>query len=123
MYIDLLNRIKNAQAARKPVMKIRYSKMDAEVVEVLKNHGFIKGIEVKGKGYKRMLEIDCEVTHPIQKVKNFSLPSLRRYSGYKDLRPVKSGFGILVLSTPKGIKTVDQARKEKVGGQLLFQVW
>lgn len=123
MYIDLLNRIKNAQAARKPVMKIRYSKMDAAVVEVLKNHGFIKDVEVKGKGYKRVLEIDCEVTHPIQKVKNFSLPSLRRYSGYEDLRPVKSGFGILVLSTPKGIKTVDQARKEKVGGQLLFQVW
>jgi small subunit ribosomal protein S8 len=123
MYIDLLNRIKNAQAARKPSLKMRYSKMDAAVLEVLKSHGFIKEAEVKGKGYKRVLEIDCEVSHPIQKVKNFSVPSLRRYAGYKDLRPVKSGFGILVLSTPKGIKTVEQARKEKVGGQLLFQVW
>lgn len=123
MYIDLLNRIKNAQAARKPSLKARYSKMDEAVAEVLKKHGFINSLEVKGKGYKRVLEIDCAVSHPIQKVKNFSVPSLRRYSGYQDLRPVKNGYGILVLSTPKGIKTAEQARKEKVGGQLLFQVW
>lgn len=123
MYIDVINRIKNAQRAGKPVFKVRYTNMDYAVLEVLRTHGFVKKAEVKGKSFKRIIEIDADVNHVIQGVKLLSTPSLRRFAGYEDLRPVKNGYGILVLSTPKGILSGAQARKSKVGGQLLFQIW
>lgn len=123
MYIDVVNRIKNAQRAGKPAFKVRYTNMDYAVLEVLRAYGFIKKAEVKGKSFKRIIEIDGEVDNPIHGIKFLSTPSLRRFAGYDELRPVKNGHGVLVLSTPKGILSGAQARKQKVGGQLLFQVW
>ncbi len=123
MYIDLLVKIKNAQQAGKKSFKTRFSKMDEGVLEVLKNHGFIKKSEIKGKSYKRVIEIDCDVSHPIQGVAFLSKPSLRRYGGYKDLKRVKGNYGILVISTSQGIMSGFEAKKKKLGGQLLFEIW
>lgn len=123
MYIDLLIRIKNAQAARRETLKVRYSKMDAAVAEILKARGFLKTVEVKGRAPKKIIEIIPNPERPIQGVKLMSKPSRRLYGGYRELRKVKGGYGLMILSTPKGIMPADAAKKEKVGGQLLFEIW
>ncbi|MCP6720388.1 MAG: 30S ribosomal protein S8 [Patescibacteria group bacterium] len=123
MYIDLLIKIKNAQAAGKKSLKTRYVKIDYAVAELLQRSGFLKKVEVKGKSLKKIIEIHMNPERPIQGLKLLSRPSMRQYRGYRDFRKVKGGYGLLVVSTPKGILTGEQARKDKTGGQMLFEVW
>jgi small subunit ribosomal protein S8 len=123
MYIDLLIKIKNAQAAGKPMLKSPATKTDKAVAEVLAERGFVKKVELKGKSYKKYLEIELDGARKINGLKFRSKPSLRNYSGYRDLKKVKGGYGTLVLTTPKGVLTDERAKKEKVGGQLLFEIW
>lgn len=123
MYINLLINIKNAEQAGKPVIKVPYSTMDLAVAEVLKRYGFISRVEAKGRTAKRVIEIEPNMQRPIHEVMFLSKPSARTYKGYRTLKPFKSGFGLVVLSTPNGIKAANEAKKEKVGGQMLFQIW
>lgn len=123
MYIDLIIKIKNAQKAKKEVMKTRYSKMDKAVIDVLEKKGFVKNSEVKGKGYKKYIEMNVMGRKKILGVRIVSKPSVKQYAGYKEIRSVRSGFGTLILSTPKGIVTGSEAKKLGVGGQLLFEIW
>lgn len=123
MYIDLLIKIKNAQAAGKPVLKSPATKLDKEIAEVLAARGFVKKVELKGKSYKKYLEIELEGTRSIEGLKFLSKPSIQKYSGYRELKKVKGGYGTVVLTTPKGIMTNEKAKREKVGGQLLFEIW
>ena len=124
MYYDVLSKIKNAQAVRKKSLKVPYSRMDFGVVEALARKGLIKSGERKGKGYKRVIVVVLqEAGRQISEVKLVSRPSRRIYHGYKDIKPVRQGFGIAVLSTPKGILTGEEARKQKIGGELLFYAW
>ncbi|MDO8557380.1 MAG: 30S ribosomal protein S8 [Candidatus Jorgensenbacteria bacterium] len=123
MFIDLLIKIKNAQAAGKKPLKVRYSKMNLAIAELLCAHGFLKKAEVKGKSFKKIIEVDCDVKSPIRGIKFLSKPSVRRYGGYRAMKPVKHGHGIIILSTPKGIMTGEMARRGKVGGELLCEIW
>jgi small subunit ribosomal protein S8 len=127
MYTDLLTKIKNAQKAKKATLKMAYSNMDMAVAEVLAKTGFIAAATKKGRMPKRIIEIDLKYTAEgqgaIENIKFISVPSRRLYAGYKDLRKVRQGYGIAVLSTPKGIMTGQEARKAKMGGQLLFEIW
>jgi len=127
MYIDLLIKIKNAQAVKKEMIKSAYSKMDENVLEVLSSNGYIAGFEKKGKGAKRIFEIQLKYNKEndgvISGIKFISKPSRRIYMGYKDIRPVKSGYGILAISTPEGILAAKDAKKKKVGGESLFEIW
>ncbi|MEK7089882.1 MAG: 30S ribosomal protein S8, partial [Patescibacteria group bacterium] len=119
----LLIKMKNAEDAEKYFLKTKYTKMDSAVTEILTRYGFVKSFDIKGKSYKKVIEMELSEKRPIKGIKFLSKPSLRRYSGYGDFRRVKSGFGLLVVSTSKGVMSGDEARKEKVGGQLLFQIW
>lgn len=126
MYINLLTQIKNAQAVKKESIKLPYSKMDEKVLDILKANGYIDDFEKKGKGAKKILEIylkqkDGEVR--VERIKFISKPSRRIYIGYEKIRPVRHGYGLNVLSTPKGILTGREARKNKVGGEILFEIW
>jgi small subunit ribosomal protein S8 len=123
MYINLLINIKNAEQAGKAVIKVPHSTMDYAVAEVLKRYGFISRLEVKGRAPKRVIEIEPNMQRPIHEVAFLSKPSTRTYKGYRTLKPFKSGFGLVVLSTPNGIKAANEAKKEKVGGQMLFKIW
>jgi len=123
MYIDLLIKIKNAKAARKKSLKTIFTKMDFAIGEILKKHDFIKNIEIKGRAPKRFIQIEVDSKRKINGLKLLNRPSVRIYSGYDDLRKVKSGYGLLVLSTSKGVLSGEEAKKEKVGGQLLFEIW
>jgi small subunit ribosomal protein S8 len=104
-------------------MKTPATKLDKAVAEVLAERGFVKKVELKGKSYKKYLEIDLDGERKIDGLRFLSKPSVRKYSGYRELKKVKSGYGTLVLTTPKGILTNERAKREKVGGQLLFEIW
>jgi small subunit ribosomal protein S8 len=126
MYIDLLIKIKNAQAVKKDVVKVPYSKRDERILEILKENNYIKDFERKGKGAKRVLEAELNYKNgegAISGVKPLSKPSRRIYIGYKEIKPVRRGYGLFVISTPKGILTGKEAKKMKVGGEALFNIW
>lgn len=126
MYIDLLTKIKNAQKAKLPNVKVPFSKMDLAVAELLAKHKFIDAVEKKGRMPKRILDIKLRYTNGagvIGGVEFLTKPSRRLYGGYKDIKKTLSGYGILVMSTPKGILEGEEAKKEKVGGALLFKIW
>lgn len=123
MYTDMMIKLKNATMADKKSVRFQYTKMDHAITEVLLQYGFLKKVEIKGRVPKRTIEVALNAERPIEGVKFESTPSLRRYAGYQDFGSVKGGRGLLVVSTPKGIKAAPEARKEKVGGQLLFAIW
>lgn len=123
MYIDLIIQLKNAAAAKKETVRMKYTKTDGAILEELRRFGFVKKFEVKGRSFKKIVEIDVNLERPITGVKFLSTPSLRRYTGYEKLRSVKSGYGLLIVSTSSGIMAGHEARKRKVGGQLLFEIW
>lgn len=126
MYQDLLTKIHNAQRAGKPSMKAPFSNMDMAVAEILVATGYVAGAAKKGRTPKRIIEVDIKYTEgagAITGMKFLSVPSRRLYAGYKDLRRVKQGYGTAVISTPKGLMTIANARKQKLGGELLFEIW
>jgi len=123
MYIDLIIKIKNAQKAKKETIKHPFSKMNEAILSILSKRKFIKDFEIKGRGYKKYFEININSEKKIEGVKIISKPSVKVYSGFKDIKPVKSGLGVLILSTTKGILSGEMAKKMGVGGQLLVEIW
>ncbi|MEK7640727.1 MAG: 30S ribosomal protein S8 [Patescibacteria group bacterium] len=127
MVNNILTTIKNAQNARKESVKFPYSNLDFAVTELLAKNGFVESSSKKGRMPKRIIEVkikyDPEGKGAITGIKSISKPSRRLYAGYKDLKKVRQGFGLSVLTTSKGIMTAKEARQQKVGGQLLFEIW
>ncbi len=126
MYTDLLTRIKNAQLARLESVKAPYSSMDMAIAELLAARGYIGDAQKKGRLPKRIIEIKLKYTDgggAITGIRFLSKPSRRRYFGWRDLRPVKQGYGMLVISTPKGMMASTEAKKQKLGGEALFEIW
>lgn len=123
---DMLNHIKNAGNAGKDNVVVGYSRLKHDIAEVLAGEGFIKGVEKKSKGAKHSLSLDLFIENRIPKikgVKRHSKPSKRIYRKASEIRPVKQGYGLIVLSTPKGVMSGYKARKEGVGGEALFSIW
>jgi len=124
---DLINRLKNAGAVQKETVSIPRSHLKESVAKLLKKEGYIKSVSTKGKKNKPTLEIRLlykeDGTPKIKGAKRISKLGRRVYKGVKDLRPVKFGHGMMVLSTPKGVMTNKEARVAKVGGEALFEIW
>jgi small subunit ribosomal protein S8 len=123
--IDLIIRIKNGYMAKNETVQSPYSRVKEEVLKKLVDLGFVKKIEVEGDQIKT---ITIKLSYPdgmpaLTDVKIFSKPGSRQYVSYKDLKPVLGGLGYSILSTPKGIMTNKEARKMKIGGELLFSIW
>lgn len=126
MYIDLLTQIRNAQAVKKESIKVPYTKNDERILEILTSRKYIAAYDKKGRAPKRVLSIDLKYENgagAIEGVRFVSRPSIHIYKGCDEIRPVKSGRGLVIVSTPKGIMTGDQARREKVGGEIFFEIW
>ncbi len=123
MYIALLTKIKNAQAAGKTEIRAPYAHMDESVLEVLAKNKFIAQFEKKGKNPKKFFDISLPSKQSITDMKFISTPGRRIYKKYTELRPVKQGYGIAVISTSQGIMTDQEAKKNKVGGCVLFYIW
>lgn len=123
---NLIISLKNAAMVGKPSVVVPHSNLKLAIATVLAEQGFLASITKKGKKVKRSLELFLAYngTAPkINDVKRVSKPSKRIYKNYKQLRPVRQGFGIEVLSTPQGIMSGKQAKAAKVGGESLFMIW
>lgn len=124
---NLIIQIKNASAAKKEAVVVPHSNFTALVADALSRKGFVKPSQKKGKKVQKLLEVgliyDASGKPRVSGVARLSRPSKRIYKGYSEIHPVKQGFGSLFVSTPKGILSDDEARKQKVGGELLFTIW
>ncbi|PIS08719.1 30S ribosomal protein S8 [Candidatus Beckwithbacteria bacterium CG10_big_fil_rev_8_21_14_0_10_34_10] len=127
---DLLVRIKNASMVLKPEIKVPFSKEKEAVAKILLQEGYLENIEVKKDKDKKspkkdlVLKIKYLRGKPvIQGIKRISKPGLRIYLSYKKFPRVLSGFGMGIISTSKGVMTYRQARKKKLGGEIICQVW
>ncbi len=126
MVNDLLARIKNAGLAGHASVQAPFSNLDFAVAKALEERGFIAGVEKRALGKKNVLEITLKYRGKEPAISGFKImskPSRRLYTGYRDLKAVKRGYGVAVLSTPEGVLTDKEAKKRKVGGEELFQIW
>ncbi len=127
MYTDTLSRIKNGFLRKMPRVKIPYSAADLAILEALTKYGYISGAVRKGRGVKRIIDIELKYDEngrpAITGIKLMSKPSRRVYAGYRDVRRSRQGYGRYIISTPEGIKSDSEARKGKVGGEMLFEIW
>lgn len=125
---DFIIRLKNSGDAGKESVSVPYSKMIQKIAELLEKQGYIKAQTKKGKKVAgQTIEVNLlpkEANGPrIQGVKRHSKPSKRVYVHSKDIYPVRHGYGMLVVSTSKGLMSGDEARKAKLGGEVLFEIW
>ena len=127
---DLLIRIKNAGMAGKQTVQIPFSEMKLRIANVLLAEGYVSQVDKKakkGKSVEKYLEITLQYDGPRQPrlrgVSRVSKPSRRMYAGVSEIKPVQQGHGIMILSTPKGVMTDSNARKEHVGGEIICKVW
>ena len=129
MYHDTITRIKNSLERGEKRLKVPYSKFDMDVLNSLAKIGYIESAEKKGRGVKRIIDVklkykDKDNTEPaIMGIKFISKPSRRMYSKYKDIKKSHDGYGHFILSTPQGVMDGYEARKKKVGGELLVEIW
>ncbi|MBR3965348.1 MAG: 30S ribosomal protein S8 [Clostridia bacterium] len=124
---DMLTRIRNANDAKHSTVDIPASNMKKSIAEILTNEGYVSGYEVIEDGKQGVIRVTLKYTGKKQKVlrgiRRVSKPGLRIYAGCEDMPRVMNGLGIAIVSTSKGIMTDKQARKEKVGGEVLAFVW
>jgi len=126
MFYDLLARIKNAQLARRESFQMPFSKFDLAVAKVLVEEGYLKAAEKKGGAKKPVLEVvlNYRASRPaMTDFKIVSKPSRHIYTDYRALRPVRQGHGISIMSTSQGVMSGKRARKDKVGGEYLCEIW
>jgi small subunit ribosomal protein S8 len=124
---DMLTRIRNGQQANKSAVNAPASKLRANVLDVLKREGYIRGFE-KVTGTSGFDELRIELKYfdgkpVISKIKRVSTPGRRVYSGVNDLPKVFNGLGISILTTPRGVMSDAEAREANVGGEILCTVF
>lgn len=122
---NFLNKLKMASFTRKESFVFPASRLTLSIAEALVKYGYVKATGKKGKK-GRYIEVTLLYKNKAPKVNNVkrvSLLSKRIYRGAKDMRPVRDGFGTAIISTPKGILSDMEARTQKVGGEVLFEIW
>jgi small subunit ribosomal protein S8 len=123
---DFIIRLKNAGVVGKPTVSAPYSKLRHAVANKLVDAGYIEAAAAKGKLAEKTLEVTLKYeggAHRISGVKRISKPGRRLYTKVESIHKVKFGKGHLILSTPAGILTNDEARAKNVGGEQLFIIW
>ncbi len=124
---DLLTRIRNATKERHEKLEVPASRLKANVVRVLKEEGYIKNFRLMREEGRPIIKVYLKYTDVgdsvIQGIRRISRPGLRRYSGYEEMPRPLSGAGIAIVSTSKGVTTGHKARVQKVGGEILCEVW
>ena len=127
---DMLIGIKNAQAVRKEHVLVPFSEMKQEIVLILKAKGLITDFEKKKKKAKKFEHDFIQITlkyedneGALKGLKIISKPSRRMYIKASEIRPIRSGYGLAIISTPKGVMSSDEAKKQKLGGEIICEVW
>ena len=123
---DFLTRLRNARSNSQEKITLPYSKLKGEIARILKQEGYINNYEVETSGRHPELTVHLKKvqrTPAITGLKRVSKPGLRKYVGSREVPRVLGGLGIAILSTSSGVMTDREARKRKVGGELLAFVW
>jgi small subunit ribosomal protein S8 len=124
---DLLTRIRNASREKHEKLEVPASRLKANVVRVLKEEGYIKNFRLSREEGHPVIKIYLKYTDSgmsvIQGIRRISRPGLRKYVGYEKMPRPLSGAGIAIVSTSKGVVTGQKARAQKVGGEILAEVW
>ena len=130
---DMFNRIKNAQAVDHPTVDIPWSGIKYEIAKILEKNGFIEGAERRGRHPARYIRVVLKYesqgssgVRPIPAIRGLrriSKPGQRIYLASQEIKKVRGGTGIAIISTPQGVMTGKEARKQKVGGEVLCEVW
>ncbi|HAI95296.1 TPA: 30S ribosomal protein S8 [candidate division WWE3 bacterium] len=125
---NMLSALKNASMAGKPVVEIMYSKECEEVAKVLREKGFLESVKVFKPEKTSVKRIHIELAKAdgiftLTETRRVSKPGRRIYRGADEIGTFKRGFGVMVVSTSKGIMSSGEARKKKIGGEILCEVY
>ena len=123
---DMLNQIRNAEAVAKPEVLIPFSKLKNQIGLILQQEGFVQDVKKIAKDKNRIMKIVLKYDNGIPAIegaKRVSKPGQRIYTKATEIKKVRGGFGISIISTPKGLMTNNQAKKAKLGGEVLLEVW
>jgi small subunit ribosomal protein S8 len=122
---DMLTRIRNASQALRPDVELPHSKMKESIARLLKTDGYISDYAVEGKAIKKLkLKLKYQGRRGvITGLRRVSTPGLRRYVGSDEIPRVLGGMGVAIVSTPKGVMTGLEARKQRLGGELVCFIW
>jgi small subunit ribosomal protein S8 len=117
--------VRNANQALKPNVVVRHSNLKENIARILKQEGYVSGYSVSGDA-KKELQIDLKFKARkgvIAGIKRISKPGLRQYVAVEEIPRVLGGLGVAILSTPKGVLTGQEARDQKLGGEVIAHVW
>ena len=123
---NMLTSIRNAQAVSKETVEIPFSKLKFGIAEILEKEGFIDKVEKRGRKIKKVIEIKLKYEDKkpvISGLKRISKPGQRIYLSAQEIRRVRSGYGISIISTSKGLMTNKEARKKNMGGEIICEIW
>ncbi len=124
---DMIARIKNAQLRNHKIIKLPSSKFKAKIAEVLKNEGFIIDFKIENKEtntFELLINLKYNSGSPvISTIERISKPGRRIFSSAQSLPKINNGLGIAIISTPKGVMTDIEARKQKLGGEIICKVF
>lgn len=123
---DMLTQIRNAQAVDKETVSIPFSNLKYEIAEILEKGGFVEKVKKRGRKERKKIEITLKYENEIPAISSLkvvSRPGQRIYKRYKEIGRVKRGYGIVIISTSKGLMTDREARKQKIGGEVICEIW
>ncbi|WP_024655332.1 30S ribosomal protein S8 [Borrelia hispanica] len=124
---DMLTKIRNASRVKHESVDLKMSKINRSILDILKEEGYIKNYNIfdkKGISFiKAILNYDGKRNPAINRIDAISTPGRKVYSSYKNMPRIKNGYGILIVSSSKGVITGKQAKDNKVGGELICSVW
>ena len=123
---DMLTRIRNANQAKHEVVEMPASRLKLEILEVLKNEGYITEYEKIEDGKQGVIKVTLKYVNKervIKGIKRISKPGLRVYAKSTELPQVLNGLGVAIISTSNGVMTDREARKNKLGGEVIAFVW
>ena len=123
---DMIARVKNAQARKHKKVELPSSKFKSKIADILKNEGFIKDFKVSTEEKKNILSLELKYHSGNPVISNFervSKPGRRIFSSADSLPKINNGLGIAIVSTPKGVMTDLDARKKRVGGEIICKVF
>ena len=124
---DLLTRIRNAVMVSKSNIEIPHSNFKFELASLLKNEGYVSDVKISGNGTKKLIDIELKYSDEgnpvISGMNRLSKPGNRVYSSFDKLPRNNGGLGTVVVSTSRGLLSDSEARKRKLGGELICEVW
>jgi small subunit ribosomal protein S8 len=124
---DLLTRLRNASMVSKPSVSIPHSNFKFELAKLLKNEGYVSDVKISGEGVEKLIDIDMKYSDEgisvISGMNRLSKPGQRVYSSFDKLPRNNGGLGTVIVSTSRGLLTDSEARKRKLGGELICEVW